>query len=304
MPRPHAQRAVLFADICGSTRLYQRLGDALAKRVVGEALSLLGGALSQYQGRLVKTIGDCALCMFPDADCAVLAASRMQSMFADGRPGGEAIRIHVGIHFGSVIEDDGDVFGATVNIAAYLAAVASPEQILIAEKMQAALSPPLKLCVRPLFNALLKGAVSSTTVYQVLWKPEDAEVTSINLSAERLLPSDLGSLRVAFGKQSFVVDRFRPVLAIGRGPGSDLVVKDMFASRQHASICVRHTNFCLVDQSINGTFVKVDDGAEVHVLREEFPLAGTGRISLGRSFGEAPSEVIEFSRDRRSMFRI
>lgn len=304
MARQNLHRAVLFADICDSTRLYQRLGDVEAKRVVKDSLDLLATALPNHGGQLVKTIGDCALCVFPDADAAVLAASRMQSALSDIRFGHESIRIHVGIHFGAVIEDDGDLFGDTVNIAAYLAAVASPEQILIAERMQSALSPRLKLSVRPLFNAVLKGSASSTTVYQVLWKSEDAESTTVNLNARRVLPSDLGSLRITSGKQSFVVDRFRPVLVIGRHADCDLVAKDMYASRRHASIHVRRTNFYLVDQSINGTFVQFENGAEVHVLREELLLGGTGRISLGRSFEERPPEPIEFARDRRSLFRI
>jgi adenylate cyclase len=304
MPRPHAFRAVLFADICGSTRLYQRLGDVQAKRVVEEALELLARALPDHGGKLVKIIGDCALCVFPEANGAAIAASDMQRLLAAAGSGAETIRIHTGIHWGPVIEEDGDVFGATVNIAAYLAAVASPEQILLAEKMQAALSPQLKLCARPIFNAVLKGAVSSTTVYQLLWKPQDAEVTAINLGARRLLPSDMGSMRVALGKQHFVMDRFRPRLIIGRGQGSDLVLKDMYASRRHAILSVRRTNFYIEDQSINGTFVEIENGAEVHVLREEFLLGGTGRISLGRSFTETPTEVIEFLPDRRSMFRI
>ena len=304
MLRSHASRAVLFADVCGSTRLYQRLGDVAAQQVVGETLALLADSLPEHHGRLVKTVGDCALCVFPDADDAVLAAVRMQSLLAGREHEGQPMRVHVGIHVGPVIEKDHDVFGATVNIAAYLAAVASPEQVLIAEKTRAALTPSLKLLGRPLFNAVLKGAVSSTAVYQILWKPEDAEVTSINLGARRLLPSDLGSLRVASATQRFVVDRLHPLLAIGRGLGSDLVVTGTLASRQHASICARQTNFYLVDQSTNGTFVEVAGGEEVHVLREEFLLLGSGRISLGCRFTASPSEVIEFSRDRRSMFRI
>jgi len=304
MPRPHAFRAVLIADICGSTRLYQRLGDVHAKRVVEETLALLARALPEHGGRLVKTIGDCALCVFPEASGAAFAASDMQRVLAEAGSGTETIRIHTGIHWGPVIEEGGDIFGATVNIAAYLAAVASPGQILLAEKMQAALSPQLKLCARPIFNAVLKGAVSSTTVYQLLWKPQDAEVTAINLGARRVLPSDMGSMRIAVGKQNFLMDRFRPRLVIGRGPECDLVITDRYASRRHAILSVRRTNFYLEDQSINGTFVELDNGAEVHVLREEFLLGGTGRISLGRSFSEAPTEVVDFLPDRRSMFRI
>jgi adenylate cyclase len=304
MPRPHAFRAVLFADICGSTRLYQRLGDAHAKRVVEDALALLAGVLPGYGGRLIKTVGDCALCVFPEASAAVSAAIKMQRLLADATLGAETIRLHTGIHWGPVIEEAGDVFGATVNIAAYLAAVASPEQILLAEKMQAALTPQLKLCARPIFDVVLKGAVTSSTVYQLLWKPEDIEVTAINVGARRLLPSDMGSMRVSFGKQHFLMDRFRPRLVIGRGVECDLVVKDIYGSRRHAILSVRRTNFYLEDQSINGTFVELEDGTEVHVLREEFLLGGTGRISLGRSFSEATTEVIGFLPDRRSMFRI
>jgi pSer/pThr/pTyr-binding forkhead associated (FHA) protein len=109
---------------------------------------------------------------------------------------------------------------------------------------------------------------------------------------------------VVFGNQSLVVNRLRPALAIGRSADNDIVVRDEFASRRHASVFLRHTNFYLEDQSINGTFVRFENGAEVHVLREELLLGGAGRISLGRSFEEVPAEAVDFFRDRRSMFRV
>ena len=48
---------------------------------------------------------------------------------------------------------------------------------------------------------------------------------------------------------------------------------------------------------MNGTFVRFRNGAEVHVLREEMLLEGSGRVSFGRSFDELPAEVIDFTRD-------
>jgi pSer/pThr/pTyr-binding forkhead associated (FHA) protein len=141
-------------------------------------------------------------------------------------------------------------------------------------------------------------------VYEVLWKPETAISTVINPRARRLLPSDLGSLRVVSGSNSFVVNRLRPALAIGRGADNDLVVNDLYASHRHATIVLRRTNFYLEDQSINGTFVRFQNGAEVHVLREELLLGGPGRISVGRGFEELPGEAIDFFRDRRAMFRV
>ena len=304
MPRSCSLRAVLFTDISGSARLYRRLGDAQAQRIVGEAIELLASTLPEHGGRMVKTIGDCLLCVFPEPDGATLAARRMQRMLGDSQPGGEAIRIHTGIDFGSVIEDGGDVFGDTVNVAAYLAAVASADQILVTERMTSALSPALKAGVRPLFDALLKGNVTSTAVYEVLWKPADPLTTQINPKARRLLPTDLGSLRVLHGNRSLAVSRLRPVLAIGRSAANDIVLADTFVSHRHASIFLRHTNFHLEDHSVNGTFVLFREGAEVHVLREELLLEGTGRVSFGRSFDERPAEVIDFSRARRSLYRL
>jgi adenylate cyclase len=212
------------------------------------------------------------------------------------------IRIHTGVDFGTVIDDGGDVFGDTVNVAAYLAAVASADEILITQRMATTLSAAVKAGVRPLFSALLKGNLNSTAVYQVLWKPDDSQTTHINPKARRLLPSDLGSLRVFRGERSLAVNRLRPVLSIGRSADHDIVLSDKYVSQRHASVFLRHTNFYLEDQSVNGTFVRFQDGAEVHVLREELLLEGAGHVSFGRSFDELP-EVIEFARDRRSMYR-
>jgi hypothetical protein len=294
----------LFTDISGSARLYRRLGDGPAQRIVGEAIELLASTLPEHGGRMVKTIGDCVLCVFSEPEGAVLAARRMQRVLGDSRPGGEPIRIHTGIDFGPVIEHGGDVFGDTVNVAAYLAAVATTDQILVTQRMAATLSPALKLGVRPLFSALLKGNFNSTAVYQVLWQPDDALTTQINPNARHLLPSDLGSLRVFHGSRRLIVNRLHPVLAIGRGAGNEVVVHDRYVSNRHASIFLRHTNFYLEDQSSNGTFVRFANGADVHVLREELLLEGTGRVSFGRSFEETSADVIEFSRDRRSIYRV
>ncbi|HET9664385.1 MAG TPA: FHA domain-containing protein, partial [Burkholderiales bacterium] len=78
-----------------------------------------------------------------------------------------------------------------------------------------------------------------------------------------------------------------------------------FASRKHLTVRLMRTNFYLIDHSINGTFVSLEGGGnEVHVLRSELLLEGSGQIILGRSRVEQPNEIIHFSRDRRSMFRL
>ncbi len=100
------------------------------------------------------------------------------------------------------------------------------------------------------------------------------------------------------------MDQWRSSIVIGRSKDCDLAVADTFASRQHLTIKLVRTHFYLFDHSINGTFVSLESGEEVHILRRELLLDGSGQISVGRGRADRPPEVINFTRDRRSMFRV
>lgn len=295
---------MLFADITDSTSLYQKLGDVAARNIVNACLGVINGVLVRYDGRLVKTIGDEVMCVFPIADLAVLAASEMQSLVASTKPGNYPVSIHIGLHFGSVLVEDGDVFGDTVNVAAYLTAVATAEQILTTESTEQCLSVALRALVRPIFHAVLKGSDKESTVYQVLWRTDNMDLTDVNLHSNKTIPGDTGSLLLTLDEERVRVDQWRPAIVIGRSQECDLVVTERFASREHLSIKLVRTHFYLFDHSINGSFVSLESGEEVHVLRRELLLDGTGQICVGRSRSERPSEAITFARDRRSMFRI
>lgn len=296
--------AVLFADISESTSLYQKLGDVAARNIVNACLKLIIDTLARFDGRLVKTIGDEVMCVFPSADLGVLAASSMQAQVAAARPGNHPVSIHIGLHYGTVLVEEEDVFGDTVNVAAYLAAVAAAEQILTTEATEQCLSAALKACVRPIFHAVLKGAKEESTVFQVLWRTDNVDLTDVNLRSDKIIPSDTGSLLIALDEERVRVDQWRTGVVIGRSKDCDLVVSDSFASRQHFTIKLVRTHFYLFDHSINGTFVLLESGEEVHVLRRELLLHGSGQISVGRSRSERPPEMIHFTRDRRSMFRV
>lgn len=304
MGREPKNKAVLFADISESGALYQKLGDTTARIIVNACIEAMSAVLPRFDGELVKTLGDAILCVFPTADQAVLAAVEMQSVVTNGRPGNYPVAIHIGLHHGSVLVEDDDVFGDTVNVAAYLTAVATREQILTTEATERALSPALKTCVRPVFSAVLKGSGRESAVYQVLWKTDRTEITQVNLDSSRIIPGDAGSLLVALEDERIRIDQSRPSIKIGRGQDCDLVVTDRFASRLHLTIRAMRTRFYLIDHSINGTYVTLQGGGEVHVLRGEIALERSGVLTLGRSGAERPGEIIRFDYDRRSMYRI
>lgn len=296
--------AVLFADISDSTKLYSTLGDNAARKVVTTCLSLIAGVVEQFRGRVVKTIGDEVMCVFRRADDAVLAAADMQTQVDARRPGKYHVQIHIGLHYGPVLVEDDDVFGDTVNAAAYLTAVAAAEQILTTENTERNLSPELKAGVRPVFKVTLKGSTEESTVYQVVWHQDTGQLTDVNIRSFKIIPGDQGSLLVSHRNTSLRLDQSRPNISIGRGEDCELVVNEKLASRKHVSIRLINTNFYLVDHSLNGTFVSLESGEEVHVLRKELLLDGAGTMTLGCSVDEGAVELIAFRRDRRSMYRV
>lgn len=304
MTRQTQNLAILFADITDSTKLYSTLGDNAARVVVNACLSLIGNIVDHYRGRIVKTIGDEVMCAFRSADDAVLAAQEMQAQIDAKRPGKYRVQIHIGLHYGPTLVEADDVFGDTVNAAAYLTAVAVAEQILTTEATEKNLSPKLKNSVRPVFKAVLKGSTQESTVYQVIWDKDTAVLTDVNLRSLKIIPGDEGSLLVAHRNLTLRLDQSRPGITIGRSDECDLVVREMLASRKHVSIRLLRTHFYLVDSSLNGTFVTLGSGEEVHVLRGELLLDTAGSLTLGRSAHEGATEIITYTRDRRSIYRV
>ena len=296
--------AALFADITESTSLYHKFGDVAARNIVDACLSLVTSVLPRYEGRLVKTIGDSAFCVFPSADLAVLAASDMQAIVSASRPGDHPVKIHVGLHYGPVLVEEGDVFGDTVNAAAYLAAVAMAGQIITTEATERELSGALKSVVRPVFYTTLKGSQQESAIYQVLWRADKHDITDVQLRDRKTIPHDTGSMLISLGEERVRVDQWHPAIVIGREGDCDLQVTDRYASRKHLSVKLVRTHFYLYDHSINGTYVSLESGEEVHILRRELLLDGSGEIRTGRSRVEHPAEVLTFEHDRRSMFRI
>lgn len=296
--------AVLFADIVDSTTLYRRLGDIEALKVVNSCIGALREVLPRNGGRLVKTLGDAVMCLFPDADNAVDAAIEMHHAIAALQPGGRAMRIRVGLHTGPVVIGGDDVYGDTVNVAAYLADAASPDQILIAESTLDKLGALRRDAAWPVFDAILKTTLAKTAVCEVQWRDDSGNRTQINPHIRRTIPEDAGSLLLQLGGLERRLDHWHPSVTLGRDANCEMRVTNPVVSRRHATIRVERTQIYLVDHSTNGTFVCLEDGRELHLIRREMLLEGSGEIrpGYGRTAAELP--VVTFRRDRRSIYRI
>lgn len=286
---------VLFADISGSSRLYQQLGDAAAHRRVRGCLGLLRDAVVTQGGRVIKNIGDGLLCDFAEADAALLAAEAMQiAVEREGDGCDPKLGIHIGCHFGPVIETAGDLFGDTVNIAARVLDVAREGQIVITHATAERLSEPLQRNVRLLHDVNVKGRNDALTAMDYIWR----KYGDFTVEAPRAQAVS-SRLKLCSEGREFWVDRERlSVINLGRGVGCHVIVINPEASRLHATIEARGDKFVLVDHSSNGTYVAWDGASEMCLKREEMILPSRGRIALGVSTHAANTTLVEFSREQ------
>ena len=120
-------RAILFADLRGSTALYLKLGNSEAATLVTHSLARLGQHIAACGGHVIKTLGDGLMASFDHADASVEASIILHDAIekmapdADGLPArSPAIKLKVAIAWGETVEVDGDCFGDAVNVAARL----------------------------------------------------------------------------------------------------------------------------------------------------------------------------------------
>jgi class 3 adenylate cyclase len=131
---PAAVRTVLFTDLVGHTEMMSRLGDEKGREVLREHETITRDVLKQYGGTEVKTMGDGFMASFGSVTKAVECAIALQRAFADRE--GEALNVRVGLNAGEPIEEDGDLFGATVILASRIAAKADGGEILVADTVR------------------------------------------------------------------------------------------------------------------------------------------------------------------------
>ena len=283
---------MLFADVSGSTKLYETVGDAAAHAAIDLCVKLFGNITEEHGGRVIKTIGDEVMSIFPQAADAGRAAVDIQLGIA-GMPPVDKVRlgVRVGLHFGAVVERDGDVFGDTVNLSARLTEMAARGQIITSFETVERLGDLQRLDCRKLYAIPVKGKEKDVQICEILWTDVD---DATQLAAPRTRNEKASMvLRVSYRGRNIVLPTERKTLVLGRDATADLVVAERMASRMHCEIEERQGRFFLTDRSANGTWVSVDGTAEVILRREESMLHGHGFISLGQPHAGS-TEAVEF----------
>lgn len=295
MPKQNIECAILFADVAGSTKLYEILGDAAAQAAIAKTLAMFAEITGTFKGTVVKTMGDEIMCRFSSVDDAFQAACVMQEQSKFVPVYGVPLGIRIGLHYGPAILDTttGDIHGDGVNIAAHMAGIAQAHKVITTGGTVARSSPGAGVLTRVYDRAKIKGKAKAIDVYEVLWEQEE-DVTRQELESYTQIGDAAKQLQLRYQNRELTLRPEHANKIIGRGQQCDLPVEADLASRAHCRFEYSRGKFMLVDQSTNGTFVRIQDGNEVYLRREGLPLWGKGVISLGKSVTEEQDHLIYF----------
>jgi class 3 adenylate cyclase len=160
-------RTVLFTDLVGHTEMMSRLGDERGRDVLREHERITRETLKANGGTEVKTMGDGFMASFGSVTRAVECAIALQRAFAERE--GEPLSVRVGLNAGEPIEEEGDLFGATVILASRIAAKAGAGEVLVSDNVRS-LSAGKGFLFADRGEFVAKGFEDPVRVYEVNWR--------------------------------------------------------------------------------------------------------------------------------------
>lgn len=292
---------VLYADVSGSTRLYEKFGDTIALADIKTCIELLSRVTEKFGGKVIKTIGDEVMCKFQQPDKAAEAACEMQQVIRDASEEGEfqsgELHIKIGWHYGGGSFRKDDIIGEAPTLAQQAIKMAKRDEILTTKQCIDQLPAAVKLTGIFIDRVEAEDGSGSVEIYSLPWNLDDVESTEITTEAEIHEISGgvvHSAMILRYGDQQYEMNQENPRYQVGRGDDNELVVNGNFTSRHHAEIYYRHGRFHLSDMSTNGTFL-VQNGNDIQRLhREETLLSGSGVIYFGGDPEKDSNSAVQF----------
>lgn len=295
---------VVFADLTGSTGVFESLGNAKATQAITRLTHWIGEVCKVHQGYVLKYLGDGVLILFKESKNAVEAATELQQVHHNRIlkwPEPLKMRLQIGMARGEVVEHDADCYGDAVNVASRLSDLSGPDQILASDTVIKQLPDHSLVRSRCMGEIPIRGRTESCLVHRIEWQTEVlSEVFTMPAS---LMPSPRGQnvINPAFIVLSWLDINISfssselPVF-LGRDTSAQFIVQDPRVSRKHAQIEWRDGKFYLEDISSYGTWVRFSDNSiTIALRRQECVLLQDGEMALGTSFEDFTVPTVSFS---------
>jgi len=289
--------AILYADVSGSTRLYEQHGDKIARQEVRTCLDILTEVTNQHDGKVEKTIGDEVMCVFSNPLKAALAAAEMHEALRDASEEGRfttgSLHVKIGWHYGTIRHEQGEIKGEAPITAQQIIRLAKADEILTSEQSIKTLPDEVRERARCIDQVEAEALEGDFNIYVMPWE-EQEDVTTLSDGPLLQEVAVIKSLDLDNGDTKYHMDDQYRHCSIGRADDNDFCIHGRFVSRMHAKITFKHNRFHLQDESINGTAVINGDGRKLWLHREECVLVGSGMISFGSYPDEDADAVINF----------
>lgn len=289
--------AVLFADVSGSTRLYEQYGDAVARGDLSQCIALLARAASGLGGETLKTIGDEIMVAFTDPLKAALCATEMQAGLR--RAGEEGsykmgiLHIKIGWHFGAVAWRDDELVGEAPVTAQQIIKLAKADEILTSRQSVEVLPDLMFPGIHLIDHVPAEAWAGELEIYKMPWERSGDE-TQISSKPRVAVVAAEVALVLEYAGLRLRVDTQNTSCSVGRGKQANLQVNGKLTSRQHAELSFRHGRFSIRDESTNGTYIVAEGGQRKHLRREEDVLTGKGVLGFGNWPDQDPDGAVCF----------
>jgi adenylate cyclase len=294
---------VMFADLTGSTGVFEALGNEAATQAITSLTQRIGHICEQHGGRVVKTLGDGVLALFPNGPQAIEAVVHLQRDHNKRqalRGPTSKMDLQVGLDCGEIVEVDGDCYGDSVNVASRMADLSGARQIWATDSVTEQLEmPPPGVRFHALGSVAIRGKMQQRRVFRVEWEDTATDMMTLpgweimRPGAAKAQAKGMIELNHLDITREFDVDEL-PV-HLGRAREAEFVVNDRRVSRLHARIEWRNGSFVLVDLSSFGTCVRFKGApSELGLRREECVLHDSGEIALAASFEDFTTPTINF----------
>lgn len=273
-----ANSTVVFADLTGSTGVFEALGNAKATQAITRLTQWISQVCEAHHGRVVKTLGDGVLAVFPQESDAVNAVVELQRNHLKrilNWPPKLRMRLQVGVACGEIVEVDGDCYGDAVNVASRLSDLSGADQIWATDSVVDRIAnPPDGVRFRSLGPISIRGKAEKRVVYRIEWHEE---VVSELLTA----PGSLDLLKAQ-----------RPDAVLGQIELSWLDVNAKFQSSDLPIHLGRVVADEFLEQTVLGRSVFDQRGLYRTVDRQVIPAWHARQIGvdLGRQIGLRPQE--------------
>lgn len=291
---------VLYADVSGSTRLYEKFGDTIACADIHTCIEILSNVVEQHEGKKIKTIGDEIMCSFFRPQNAAEAAIQMNQDLRDASEMGHfqsgEVHIKIGWHYGTGVFRQDDIIGEAPVLAQQVIGMAKRDEILTTQKCIDELPAIIKCTAKFIDRIEAEDGSGEIDVYALPWDDEDNDATMVSSGSDHDITGGLehSALVLRYKDQQFEMNQHITHCHIGSGDDNELVVPGIYTSRHHGEIFYRHGRFHLSDMSTNGTGLFHQGNDYVRLHREEIMLSGTGIICFGGEPKTDPEAAVQY----------